>query len=303
MPCEHDALPDWLHDEGLGEATLLMACRPTLTLSIRPYGIEGGVTREESIREVAPVATVETLREALRSFRLKQILTPAFCETGVWQPKRAGSHVPGPQPERAIQQGLGRWLNSWFRGVLHARPEESTNIGRIDITLIVEEGARLVHWAILGLKVIKSFANATGKAKPATVSRAVNVDAIIKGLEEAHAYGIKITSMSFVVGIAAFAATVPSAASAQSAYGYGQHDQRHDRLEDRHDDNHEELDEVHADAHDQGLSRRGHRQLHRELQYEHAESDYQLARQHQRQDRRALQRRYYNPNYNRYYGH
>jgi uncharacterized protein (UPF0335 family) len=111
-------------------------------------------------------------------------------------------------------------------------------------------------------------------------------------------------------GIVVFAAMLPSAASAQSAYGYGysQHDQRHERLEDEHDDNHDELDEVHADAHDQGLSRREHRQLHQELQYEHAQSDYQLARQHQRQDRRAWQRRYYNRGYynrgnNGYYGY
>ncbi|MCU6455953.1 hypothetical protein LPN01_17895 [Sphingomonas sp. A2-49] len=111
---------------------------------------------------------------------------------------------------------------------------------------------------------------------------------------------MKNASIISVFGIAALAAMVPSAASAQSGYGYGQHDQRHDRLDDRHDDNHDELGEVHADAHDQGLSRRGHRQLHRGLQYEHAQSDYQLARKHQRQDRRAWQRRYYNPRYNGY---
>ena len=106
---------------------------------------------------------------------------------------------------------------------------------------------------------------------------------------------MRFTAISSLIGITAFAAMVPAAASAQSSYGFGngQHDQRHDRLEDRHDDNHEELDEVHDNAHDQGLRRGEHRQLHRELRYEHAVSDNRLARQHQRQDRRARQRRYF----------
>lgn len=117
---------------------------------------------------------------------------------------------------------------------------------------------------------------------------------------------MKIAWTIAVLGSAVFAITMPSVASAQSAYGYsnyGEHDQRHDRFEDRHDANHDELDEVHADAHDQGLSRREHRQLHRELQYEHADADYRLARQHQRQDRRAWQRRYYDKGYYQYYGY
>ena len=117
---------------------------------------------------------------------------------------------------------------------------------------------------------------------------------------------MKIMPMIAVFGVAAFAMAIPSAASAQSAYGYpgyNQHDQRHDRFDDRHDNNHEELNEVHADAHDQGLNRREHRQLHGGLQYEHAGSDYRIARQHQRLDRRAWQRRYYNRGYNQYYRH
>ena len=117
---------------------------------------------------------------------------------------------------------------------------------------------------------------------------------------------VKLGSMASVFGIVALTAFVPSVASAQSGFGYGnysQHDARHDQLEDRHDGNHEQLDEIHAEAHDEGLSRREHRQLHGELQYEHAEADYRLAREHQRRDRRAWQRRYSGRSYRPYYGY
>lgn len=190
MPCSPDALPDWLTDAGLGNSTLILAYRPTLTLSIRPCGIDGGITREECIREVPPAVTIDELREALKSFRLKQILTPAFCELGVWQHKRAASYVPDVAPERAIQRGLGRWLNSWFHGILHADREKSTIMGRIDVTLMVEDGGKMVNWAILELKVIKSFANAQGTAKAAPIARTTNVEAIVKGLLQAHAFGL-----------------------------------------------------------------------------------------------------------------
>lgn len=117
---------------------------------------------------------------------------------------------------------------------------------------------------------------------------------------------MKLGSIVSVFGIVALTAIVPSVASAQSGFGYGnysEHDARHDRLDDRRDGNHEQLDEIHADAHDEGLSRGEHRQLHRELQYEHAEADYRLAREHQRRDQRAWQRRHSDRGYSSYYGY
>lgn len=189
MPCEHNALLDWLSDEGLGDAPLIMAYRSSSTMPVRNRGIEGGVTREDPIRDVAPAATLAELQDALAHFRVTQLLTPAFCERGVWEHKRAAAYVPGAQPERSIQTGLGRALNSWFHGTVRAEFEESSNIGRIDVKLMVKEGEKpLAYWAILELKVIKSFAHATGRKKAGTVERATNVDAILKGLRQAWAY-------------------------------------------------------------------------------------------------------------------
>lgn len=73
--------------------------------------------------------------------------------------------MPDVAPERAIQRGLGRWLNSWFHGILHA-DRESTIMGRIDVTLMVEDGGKMVNWAILELKVIRVYLMLKERQRP-----------------------------------------------------------------------------------------------------------------------------------------
>lgn len=189
MPCVPDELLVWLEDKGFGGAPLVIAYRPTAKLTVRTAGIQAAVTREEVIRNVPPAATVEALREALGRFRLDQLLTPGQCESGVWEPKRASAYVPGERPEHAIQNGLSRYLSSWFHGVIKVICEHSTNIGRIDVKLLVnDDGKPLTYWAILELKVIKTFAHAKGKAKPGGIGRPENIEAIKKGLRQAWSY-------------------------------------------------------------------------------------------------------------------
>lgn len=189
MPCEPDELLVWLEDRGFGGAPLVIAYRPTAKLTVRTAGIQAAVTREEVIRNVPPAATVEALREALRRFRLDQLLTPGQCENGVWEPKRGSAYIPGERPEHAIQNGLSRYLSSWFHGVIKVICEHSTNIGRIDVKLLVnDDGKPLTYWAILELKVIKSFAHAKGNTKPGDIARPENIDAIKKGLRQAWSY-------------------------------------------------------------------------------------------------------------------
>lgn len=190
LPCEDaNGILDWLSDEGLGSAPLIIAYRPTEVMSVRSGGVEAGLTREDKIRSVAPAATIEELRDALAHYRLNHLLTPAYCEKGVWEPKRAASYIPGKQPERAIQQGLSRALSSWFRGVVKVIDELPTNIGRIDVKLLTSVGeSPPQYWAIVELKIVKSFAHATGKNKATPIDRPVNVEAIKKGLRQASAY-------------------------------------------------------------------------------------------------------------------
>jgi hypothetical protein len=189
MPCEPDELLNWLEDRGFGGAPLVIAYRPLAKMTVRTAGVQAAITREEAIRSVPPGATVEALREALERFRLDQLVTPGHCELGVWEPKRAGAYVPGARPEHAIQNGLSRYLSSWFHGVIKVVCEHSTNIGRIDVKLLTnEDGKPLAYWAILELKVIKTFAHAIGNTKPGEIGRPGNVEAIKKGLRQAWGY-------------------------------------------------------------------------------------------------------------------
>jgi hypothetical protein len=113
---------------------------------------------------------------------------------------------------------------------------------------------------------------------------------------------MKYKAIAAALGLAAFAALTPVAASAhgdEDGYnrnygwnGYSQHDRQHDRLDDRHDNIHDRLDDEHAYAHEQGLDPWEHRQLHRELDYRHEEADGRLRRDHWRQHwRNRWQRR------------
>ncbi|MFA6114181.1 MAG: hypothetical protein WC729_09310 [Sphingomonas sp.] len=189
MPCEPDGLLDWLSDKGFGESPLVIAYRPTAKMTVRTAGVQAAITREDPIRSVPPVATVEALREALERFRLDQLLTPGHCENGVWEPKRAIAYVPGARPELAIQNGLSRHLSSWFQGVIKVVCEHKTNIGRIDVKLLTNaNGQPLAYWAILELKVIRTFAHATGKTKPGDINRSENIEAVKKGLRQAWGY-------------------------------------------------------------------------------------------------------------------
>lgn len=188
LPVAPAALIEWLADNELGDRPLVIVYRTTKTMMTRRDGVEG-LAQSDPIRSTKPNATVEELLEALDFFHRSQ-LTPSSCAEGVWEPKRASDYVPGASPEAAFQKRLAIVLSSWFHGVVRAEVEDRISIGRIDVRLLKkssEEGS-LAYWAIIELKVIKSFANAALGKKPSTVGAAANVDAIIKGLKQAWAY-------------------------------------------------------------------------------------------------------------------
>ncbi len=189
MPCQPNELLDWLVDEGLGNAPLVIAYRATSKMSVRLDGVDGDICRNDAIRNHPPAATIHDLDEALKHFHLSHLVTPAFCVTGVWETGKASSYVPGPQPERSIQNGLAISLNSWFHGVIKAEIEDSTSMGRIDVRLLTaEKNQPLKYWAIIELKVVKSFKNPIKMNGLTPVHLSTNIDAIIKGLQQACAY-------------------------------------------------------------------------------------------------------------------
>ena len=129
------------------------------------------------------------LVEALEFFHIRQ-LTPASCADGIWESGRAAEYVPGRAPEKAVQESLCIVLSSWFRGVVRVEPEDSISIGRIDVRLLkpsMEEKA-LAYWAIIELKIIRSFTNAPVGQEPSPVGASQNIAGIVKGLKQAWAY-------------------------------------------------------------------------------------------------------------------
>ena len=189
MPCTPNELPDWLMDQGMGDAPLVLAYRATSIMSIRLDGANSEWCRNDAIRDHPPEVTLCELQEALGHFRLSQLLTPGFCIKGVWEPKLAAFYIPGPEPERSIQSGLTIALNSWFHGIIKAEIEDSTSVGRIDVRLLMADGNKpLAYWAIIELKVVKSFTNATNRNRATTIAPSENVEVILKGLHQAWAY-------------------------------------------------------------------------------------------------------------------
>jgi hypothetical protein len=189
LPCETGELLDWLIDQGFGAAPVVIAYRPTATMITRHLGVDGSQSRSDPIRDKIPTATADELEAALAHFAKNAILTPTQCIDGVWEPGRAGSYVPGPEPEKTIQKDLVRSLNFWFHGTILAEPEDNTSIGRIDVRLLVRgKNQPLAYWAIVELKVIKSFANAPPPKQASKVARSSNINAIVKGMRQAWAY-------------------------------------------------------------------------------------------------------------------
>ena len=188
LPSGANAMLDWLEDEGLGDCAIVMVYRNAKQMVTRRSGVNNPARREE-IRDTEPTATLPELMDALTHYHEHYVLTPTGCPIGVWEPDRARQYVPGPRPENSIQSDLERALNFWFRGVIKARTEDKTNIGRIDVRLLKKgSDGRLAYWIIIELKVIKSFTNAKKGSTPSLVNDNTNVEAIVKGVKQAGSY-------------------------------------------------------------------------------------------------------------------
>jgi hypothetical protein len=179
---------DWLSDSDLGTCAVILVYRTRKLMVSRRAGVAGEV-QQDPIRDVRPSASLPELLDALEFFHRRKLLIPSLCPDGVWESGRAVQYVPGVRPEKCIQKELKGALNFWFRGVVRADTEDSTDIGRIDVRLLkVEEERPLYYWAIVELKVIRSKHNArVGEpASPVTITE--NADAIVEGVLQANAY-------------------------------------------------------------------------------------------------------------------
>jgi hypothetical protein len=188
LPCAAGGILEWLPANGLGDQPLVIAYRETKTIVTRRQGASD-LMRMDIIRDQKPTASLAELLDALDHFHKSKLLTPSFCVKGVWESRRAGQYVPSSAPELRIQDALEFALNFWFHGVVRAEIEDRTNIGRIDVRLLKpsNEGP-LLYWAIIELKVIKSFSHAPWGIQAGEIKRGQNIASIIEGFIQAWAF-------------------------------------------------------------------------------------------------------------------
>ena len=188
LPVEANEIIEWLEEQSLGNCPVVIVYRSSMKIVARRLGTRGPTT-SDAIRDQEPDIGLSGLVEALDYFHVEGLLTPTCCPDGVWEPKLAQRYIPGPFPERSIQGKLVVALNYWFRGLIRAEREDSTKIGRIDVRLLRNsvEGP-LMYWAIVELKVVKSYGNAQTSGTARKVSVGTNVEAIVEGIKQAWAY-------------------------------------------------------------------------------------------------------------------
>jgi hypothetical protein len=188
LPCPQGEILDWLSAQGLGDQPCVIAYRGTKTMVTRRDGVTD-TSLAYPIRDNPPTATIPELLSALSHFHKEKLLTPTVCVKGVWEPRRSSNHIPGRDPERQIQQALEFALNFWFHGVVRADVEDRTKIGRIDVRLMQPSSdGPLMYWAIIELKVIKSFAHAPRPDVPNPIRRSENIAVIVEGFRQAWAF-------------------------------------------------------------------------------------------------------------------
>lgn len=188
LPITPSGIDDWITDNDLGNRSVVIVYRDSLTMATRRSGIDDFV-RYDAIRDKIPQASLDELNKALGFFHLTQ-LTPTSCADGLWEAGRSDEYIPGRAPERAVQKSLYLVLSSWFHGIVKAEIEDSTPIGRIDVRLLKRSEAEkaLAYWVVIELKVVKSFTNAVVGYSPNSIGSGQNIDIIVEGLRQAWAY-------------------------------------------------------------------------------------------------------------------
>ena len=183
LPAEAGAIYQWLEDHELDRYPMVAVYRTRKEMVTRRGGIHD-LAQIDAIRDHEPLASVDELMEALSHYHRSRVLTPSNCPDGVWD--SPNEYIPGMRPEKSIQSDLRFALDFWFRGVVRAEAEDRTNIGRIDVRLLIE-GANggLTYWVILELKVIKTFTNSSSQVRDST-----NVSTIVKGVKQAASYRV-----------------------------------------------------------------------------------------------------------------
>lgn len=194
LPCKQNELLDWLDDQYLGHWPLAIAYRNTSKFIMRYAGTDD-VVREFNIRDQLPEVTCEQLVKALTVFYENYLQTPNRYARGIWEEGHEKKYIPGQNPELCIQKELVPGLDMWFNGCSRISVEGGTSLGRYDIQLQKPgEDKMMGNWAIIELKIIKTYSNPKSGGAPAPVSESTNIREIKKGLRQVSAYSDKTSS-------------------------------------------------------------------------------------------------------------
>lgn len=184
---------EWLSGMPFGGSQVILVYRNTLLLIERANGAQNGATRQLPIRTEPPPVTQEGLIEALDKFHMSHVLTPQYCPEGLWEKGFAEAYRAGASPEDSLQRQLRTFLTGWFRGQVKVDRETTTEIGRIDIGLLIPPAipnGGLTYWGVVELKVVKSFRHSKTGNLPISVSLLENARDVAKGVQQAHAFRI-----------------------------------------------------------------------------------------------------------------
>jgi hypothetical protein len=182
---------EWLSTLPFADSQAIIVYRTTALLIERANGALGGTTRQQRIRDREPEVTLNGLLEALDFFHSANLITPQNCPRGVWKVGHAASYHPGRKPEDSLQSELRTSLNAWFRGRLRVEREITTEIGRIDIGLLIpldNTNLGLAYWGVVELKVVKSFRHSTRDDRLVRVTPMENAREVAEGIRQAHAF-------------------------------------------------------------------------------------------------------------------
>lgn len=175
-----DRLPALVYDPSAGKSTLTYYPKGTHT--------DDGLVEVQL--DAGPVTEAEILC-VINAVYHTELCTPDNSgPVKIWENTSRG--YPIEDAERTVQQFLRMGLAARFHWCT-IRAEQSSKLGRTDLEVVDDRTGMVgsvTHHALLELKVLRSFSH-SGTAYPV----ATTDDAVSKGLNQAHSYGVNNNSL------------------------------------------------------------------------------------------------------------
>jgi len=184
----------WLRENGFGACSAVLADKVSGQASLMPRLDDTEEPFYTPIKRVRRKISVAGLEKALDAFHIKKMLTPTRG-SGAWARSRAKDYVPIKNAEIHIQRRLKDYLGAWFHEKIWIEQEVKTDVGRIDLQILVKSSSAtlgLACWGVIELKVAKSYSTPRDEDRPTSkltrVTHKTNMDGVVKGYGQADAF-------------------------------------------------------------------------------------------------------------------